>query len=235
MPQHAKRIRISRKALRQPDEFQTLTGEMVSWANAHRTPLLVAAGVLALIGLAAFTVNRRNAIRNTAAAVAFQGAHVAFEAGNFTDAATAFATVRDDFGSTPFGSLARLYQAHSLARAKDFPAAASAYQEYVAAGPATDYLRQEALNGLGHVKEASGDMAGALAAFSESGALAGPFRVDSLLGAARVQEAGGQAAQAREIYVKLLSEAPDAELQAFLRSKLPAGGQPPAAPAAPAP
>ena len=97
----------------------------------------------------------------------------------------------------------------------------AAYQEFVAAGAPAEYLRQEALNGLGHAQEASGAASAALAAYAEAGAIKGPYRIDSLLGAARLQEASGQATAAQDIYRTLLGEAPDAEMQAFLRSKLP--------------
>ena len=42
MAQSAKRVKIRRKDLRGPDEFETLTGETLAWAQGHRTPLIVA-------------------------------------------------------------------------------------------------------------------------------------------------------------------------------------------------
>ena len=36
MPQHAKRIKVRRKDLRKPDEFETLTGQALDWADDHR-------------------------------------------------------------------------------------------------------------------------------------------------------------------------------------------------------
>ena len=47
MAESAKRVRIRRKDLRRPDEFETLTGETFVWAQHHQTTLIVA-GVAAL-------------------------------------------------------------------------------------------------------------------------------------------------------------------------------------------
>src|SRR5207245_2009199 len=123
MPQHAKRIKIRRKALRQPDEFETLTGQAVNWASANRG---LVTGVVAA---------------------------------------------------------------------------------------------------LAHAKEATGETTPALEAYVQAGTLEGPYRTDALLSAARLHEAGGRADLAREIYARLLKEAPEPDLKAFLLSKLPPGQQ----------
>ncbi|HLK12029.1 MAG TPA: tetratricopeptide repeat protein [Candidatus Binatia bacterium] len=221
MPQHAKRVRISRKSLRQPDEFQTIAGGAFTWAEQHVRELLTGVGVLVAIAVAAIAVGRYRASREAAAAYAFQSARAVLEAGKFKDAATAFADLRRDYGSTSFGRLAGLYAGHALARAGDLAGAATAYEEFLAGTPPADYLRQEALDSLGHVKEAGGDASGALDAYTRAGALDGPFRTDALLGAARLDEAAGKTAEAQELYRKLLAEASNGELQEFLRSKLP--------------
>src|SRR2546427_4964348 len=54
MPEHARRIKFRRKALRQPDEFHTLTSRAVAWLDAHRelaAGVAVAALVVAATGL----------------------------------------------------------------------------------------------------------------------------------------------------------------------------------------
>ena len=106
------------------------------------------------------------------------------------------------------------------------------YSEYLATGPAAGYLRQEALDGLAHARESAQDTAAALDAYTQAAALDGPYRADALLGAARLQEAGGHGDAAREIYTRLLKESqPDPDLRTLLLSKLPPGTEaPPAAP-----
>jgi tetratricopeptide (TPR) repeat protein len=221
MPQHVKRIKIRRKDLRKPDEFETLTGQAVDWADRHRPLVIgVAAGAI-VVALIAFAVGRWRAGQNEAAAVAFRAAHAQFDAGRYAEAAGTFAEVGSAHPHTAFGRLATLYRAHALARSGDAAGAATAYGEYLATSPASEYLRQEALTGLARARESTGDAAGALEAYSQAGDLRGPYRTDALLGAARLHEAAGRGDQAREIYTRLLKEAPDPETRALLMAKLP--------------
>ena len=156
MPQHAKRIKVRRKDLRKPDEFETLTGQAVDWAQANRPlvgGIIIAALVVAIIALGAA---RWRSSRDEAAAAAFNLAHVSFTDGKFGDAARAFEDVSTTYSRAPFGRLAGLYRAHALARSGDPAGAATVYAEYLARSPDSEYLRQEALDGLGRAKEASG-------------------------------------------------------------------------------
>src|SRR5439155_844024 len=82
-----------------------------------------------------------------------------------------FANVVERYPGAPFGRLAVLYRAHALARQGDQAAAATAYGEYLASAAVPVYLHQEALVGLARAKEAAGDTAGALDAYTQAGAL----------------------------------------------------------------
>lgn len=223
MPQHAKRIKIRRKALRQPDEFETLTARAIEWAELNQSLVIGVVAAILVVALAGFFFGRYRSGRVEQAAVAFQQAHETFQAGNkFPEAANAFAAVAQDYGSTSYGPLAVLYRAHALARQPDAPAAATAYTEFLATSPDPPYLRQQALVGLAHAKEMAGDSAAALDAFTQAGAIEGAYRTDALLGAARLQQATGHPDVARDIYSRLLQENPDPELRTFLTSKVPA-------------
>jgi predicted negative regulator of RcsB-dependent stress response len=232
MPQHAKRLKVRRKDLRRPDEFETLTGQAAAWADEHRNVVIAAVTALVVIGLAFLVVGRWRASRNEAASAAFRAAQTSFEAGQFPQAAEAFATLASTYPGAPFGRLAGLYRAHALARQGDPGGAAAAYADYLATSPDADYLRQEALVGLARAKEGSGDTAAALDAFTQAGALPGPYRSDALLGEARLLEASGQAEKAHELYAQVLKDTADTELQALLKAKLPPGSRPPEAAAA---
>jgi len=222
MPEHARRIRFRRKALRQPDEFHTLTSQSVAWLGAHRE-LAAGIGLAALVAAAvALAVSQYRASQVGQAAESFRAAQATFAAGRFADAAAAFEALAESHPRTPSGRLAGLYRAHALARQGDAAGAATAYGAYLATRPPTDYLRQEALDGLAHAREATADAAGALEAYSQAAALEGPYREDALLGAARLQEATGHGDAARDIYARLLKESqPDPDLRMLLLSKLP--------------
>lgn len=221
MPEPAKRIRIRRKDLRGPDEFETLTGETLVWARDHQT-VLIAAGVavlvLAVIGL---IFARARGVRNREASGQFQQAQIQLESGSAATAATQFASLEATASGTPFGQLAGLYEGHALLQQGDAAGAATAYSEYLSTTSATDYLRQQALLGLGRTKEAAGDVPGALDSYSQAEKLEGPLRADAAFGAARMLEAQGQTNQARAIYIRLLKESPEGWLREIVATKVP--------------
>jgi len=223
MPQHVKRIKIDRKALRQPDEFHTLSTQAAEWVRTHQP---VAYGVLAAvvaIMLVVVLVGRIRTSHTQAAALDFRAAHSLFEAGKYADAARSFAGLADTYAGTPFGRLAALYRGHALIRQGDAAGAVTAYQGFLAGGVASGDLRQEGLMGLAYAREKSGDVAGALETYTQAGELAGPFRTQAQLAAARIDEAQGRTDQARSIYEQLLKTDPDPDLRALLVTKLPAG------------
>jgi hypothetical protein len=232
MPQHAKRIKIRRKALRQPDEFETLTARAVEWAEANRQLVIGFVAAVLVVTLAGFLFGRYRAGRIERAGIAFQQAHGTFQAGNkFPEAADAFAAVARDYSGTSYARLALLYRAQALARQPDPAAAATAYAEFLATSPEPAYLRQQALVGLAHAREGAGDAPAALDAFTQAGALDGAYRTDALLGAARLQQVTGHPEAARDIYTRLLQDNPDPELRSFLTSKVPSTPTPETAPA----
>ncbi len=218
----ATRARISRKALHRPDEFQTIASQVLAWGQGHRAIVLGATAGLLGAAAVALGLARAQSTRAEAAAIAFSSAQGSLASDNLDAAAAGFLRVAEQYPSTPFGHLAHLLRAHTLVRQAKWDEATAAYQEYLATSP-TDHLRQEALNGVGHAKEGSGDLAGARDAYHQAAELDGPYRRDSLLGEARAHEATGDAQGAAAIYQRMLGEAPDIELRSFLLGKLPPG------------
>jgi hypothetical protein len=218
----AERIKLNRKALREPDEFQTLTGQVAAWAQANTTMLVALATAVLAVGAVAGGVSWYRTRRADAAAAQFRTADEEFQGGRYAEAADAFATLGRQYGGTPYGRLAALYRGHSLARKPDPAAAAVAYSEYLASSPATEYLRQEALQGLGQAREATGDSKGAQEAYEQASAIEGPFRTDARVALARLYEAAGQADKARDVYLAILKESPTGSVRALLETKIPA-------------
>lgn len=221
MKAHARRVRIRRKDLRQPDEFTTLAGQAGAWISAHRTTAILAGAILLVVLVGGAGMARYRAARDESAAGEFRTAHQAFQGGKLQEAAAAFEVIAGEYPGTPFGRLSRLYLGHALARQGENAAAADAYQSYLDTSIEAVYLRQEALAGLGHAREAAGDATGALEAYEAASDLGGPYRTDALLGIARLKEASGDQAAAVAIYARLLEETADGELKAMLMGKLP--------------
>jgi hypothetical protein len=223
VPRSPHHVKIRRKDLRRPDEFKTVTTHAAEWIVAHRSLAMTVGVAVLVVAIVALLVGRYSASRDEAAAVAFRNAHETFQAGKFAEAAASFGALADEYGSTPFGPFATLYRAHALARQGDFANAIAAYQTFLGSRRAVGYVRQEALVGLAHVQEASGDP-GARDSFTQSAALDGPYRTQALLSAARLAEAAGHGDEARALYARLEKEAPDPEALELARAKL--AGQP---------
>src|SRR4029450_6437342 len=218
----AQRIKLDRKALREPDEFQTLTNQVAAWAQAERSLLVAAALAVVAVAAAIAGVGWYRGRQSAAAAVRFQAAYGDFQASRWAEAADAFSGVQRDYAGTGYGRLAVLYQGHALARKPDPAAAATADSEVLAGCPKEDFLRQEALVGLARAREASGDAAGAREAYDQASAIDGPFRSGARLSRARLRGAEGKADQARELYQAILKDSPSASVRAVVEAKLPA-------------
>jgi tetratricopeptide (TPR) repeat protein len=166
-------------------------------------------------------MSRARVARNQEAALQFGQAQAQLAGGSAATAATQFAAIEQNAASTPFGRLAGLYQGHALLKQGDGAGAAAAYTEYLSTASAPDYLRQQALVGLGRAKELAGDKAGAHDSYVQAEKLDGPARAEASLGVARMLENQGQADQARAIYARLVKEAPDGWLRTFAEAKAP--------------
>jgi len=215
------RIKIDRKALRDPDEFHLLGARATAWAAANRQLLYAVAGTVAAVLLVALALSWYRDRQVAAAGVRFSLAHGEFAAGRLEEATTSFEALHRDYGGTPFGQLALLYRGHALSRRGDHAGAVAAYEAYLAARVPADYLRQQALLGLGEASLASGDLARAREALGQAADIAGPFRTPARLALARLAESGGDSEKARELYAAVLSETPaGTPLREFLEGRV---------------
>jgi tetratricopeptide (TPR) repeat protein len=220
----AKPHRLTRKDLRQPDEFQTLTGEALGWLQRHQSLVIGVASTVVALAAIVLGIEWNSRRQATAASVRLQAAQALFDDDKYAEAAGEYASVAETYPRTPAGRLAVLYRAHALAHQGDASGAATAYGEYLADGPATEYLRQEALLGLARAHEAAGDANAAIDAYKHAIDVAGPFRIRAQLGLARLHDASGNSDAARALYAEI-SKAPDLDPDSrqFVVSRLPPG------------
>ncbi len=223
----ADHIKLSRKDLREPDEFQALTAQATDWLRQNQSAVVGGVSALAAVVALVLGITWYSSRQAESAAARFQTAHLLYQTGKFADAATEFQAVAAAYPRAPMGRIAVLYRAHSLLQQPDAAAAALAYGEYLAGSPATEYLRQEALVGSGRAQEASKNDGAALDAYRQAADIAGPFHTQALSAEARLEDAGGNGEKAKTLYTELL-KAPDldaATRQAIL-AKLPPGQAP---------
>jgi predicted negative regulator of RcsB-dependent stress response len=218
--------REERRFLKDPDEFVVWTGRAGSWAQRHQRELMVAGGVLVLGVMVAGLLGWRAARQAEAASEAFRVARTKFAANEYAPAGLEFEALARDFPGTSFGRLAILYRGHSLLKQGDATGAAAAYQEFLTRFDKDVYVRQLALTNLANAQEQLGDVSAARATLQQAGALDGPFRIEALLGYARLSQATGDTAAAEDAYRKVLAENPDAETRLFVQRRLPTEAKP---------
>jgi predicted negative regulator of RcsB-dependent stress response len=218
----ANHFKLSRKDLREPDAVLTFGAQTAEWFRANQSAAVGALSAALAVGALILGYSWYGHRQAATAAVRFQSAAALYDAKKFAESANEFASVAAEYGRTPSGRLAGLYRAHALAQQPDPGAAATAYGEYLASGPQTDYLRQEALLGLARAQEASNAQPAALDAYRQAAEIAGPFRTQARLGLAHLEEAAGNADKARAIYVELLDDPSlDADTRQTITGKLP--------------
>jgi predicted negative regulator of RcsB-dependent stress response len=224
---HTQRIR--RKDLRRPDEFVTLSRRAIAYAEENRTTVAVVVGGLVVLLAAILVFRAVRSSRQAGAAQAYAQAHALLDDKKYADAAVAFQQVADAYSSTSYAPLAQLEAGNALLMDGRGADAAVAYQKFLDEGPATDYLRQLALVRLGHAQEQAGTLAEAARAYATAAALPGPYAEEALAGQARIADASGDPAQAKDLYARLLEKYPQSDRRAVVTSRLVAlGGTPPA-------
>src|SRR6185503_13925456 len=191
----AKHYKLTRKDLREPDEFQAFTTQAIDWIRENQSAVIGAVSTVVAIAAVILGVGWYSQRQTDAAAVRLQSAQALFDSKKFADAATEFGAVGSEYPRTPAGRLAGLYRGHALAAQPDAAGAAAAY---------ADYLRQEALLGLGRARDASGDARAAGDAYQQASDIPGPFRTQAQLALARLEDAAGNGEKARALYAELL-------------------------------
>lgn len=177
---------MSRQELRAPDAFQRAGLEARSWIATRKG--LVAGAVVAVIVLGfGIALNRTLSERREAKARAELGSALAvlarpvqadLPAGATDDpppfksererdqaSATALAGVRTAYPGTRASLTAALPLASTELRLGQLDPAISHFEEYLRGAPATEPLRVSALDGLGHAREAKGELPQALEAY----------------------------------------------------------------------
>jgi hypothetical protein len=225
----AHHYKLNRRDLREPDEFVAFTSQATDWIRQNQSAVIGAVSALVAIGAVVLGVNWYSGRQADAAAVKLESAQATFEAKAYANAASEFADTASAYPRTAAGRIALLYRGHALAQQPDPTAAATAYSEYLASTPATDYLRQEALLGLAQANEAAGNAGAATSGYREAAEINGPFRLTAQLALARLEDAAGQSEQARALYTEI-AKSPDldADTRQAIASKLPPEPQPPA-------
>jgi tetratricopeptide (TPR) repeat protein len=227
----SKSAELSRKEMKQPDQFQVVAGEAASWLTGHRRTAVIVAGGLAVALVAGVAIMTWRERRSAGAAALLSDVYRAAGGelspvplpgvpGPFfaSDLARQKAVVQaadkvlQEYAGTSQATLAALARGDAQLRLGEHAAAVASYQAYLAAARRTDSFRFSALEGLALAAEGQGDVPGALAAWTRFGAEV-PLQSDRAdLERARLLAASGQVEEART----LLMSFPDAHKKSQL-------------------
>jgi tetratricopeptide (TPR) repeat protein len=208
------RARLTRKDLKAPDEFITLTGRLLSMASQHlRTIALMLGGVVALVivvwGLLAYV----HGIEREAFASLWQ---LEGQLRNASDAnAIPLALVErlqqiaDQFGAGEARAYAWLYLGHVRYRQGDYAAAVMAYHRAVAQVQPTSLLWSLASLGTAYSLESSGDFKQAQDAYQRViDAKPAGFVVEAYLGKGRTAEQSHDVDTSLAVYLAVIEQFP---------------------------
>lgn len=164
-----------RKALREPDEFLTLSNRFLDYAKEHEQQVTVAVlGVVALIGVV-LGIRWYRGWQGSHAEAAFGAARRDFTAQKYEPAANAFAHVSSTWPRTAYGELALLYLGNSYIQLGKMAEADAAFAQ-VLVRSREPLVRQIAEYNLGLIKLKTGDKPGAAKNLTTAAAMDGPLR-----------------------------------------------------------
>ena len=206
-PPHRK---VSRKTLKQPDEFVTTLDTIVEWFDANLWRVVIAAvglvAVAAILSVASFYSQHRQRL----ASEQFYRAINALSEKNYQSAAHGFSALARNSSSSPLGRLAELYLATTYL-AQDQPSKARDELRGYLAESGNHLFRQMALTQLGVANEDLRNYREAYAAYREAARLSGPEKARAQIGAARTLARIGDRQGAIASYQQFLHDNPFAQ------------------------
>lgn len=205
--------RITRKDLRQPDQFVTSTGKLLHLVQQNKTASIISlAAVLAAFLLwGGWDLYRQR--QNRLAAREYSRALSLYHEGKYRDATEAFTRVSKS-GSPTYSPIAALYLANSYLALDQPQQALPVLRDLARKNLQPEYLNQLVLLTLGYAEEKAGKFKEASTSFAAAARLAAPFRADAMLANARTNLSAGQAKEALSIYRDYLTSFPGGERSA---------------------
>jgi predicted negative regulator of RcsB-dependent stress response len=210
---------VSRKTLRQPDEFVNTVDLIGDWTARNLTRVIIIAVVLVAAIAVALVVSSYSQHRQRLVSEQFYGAINALSDKDYRTAEKSFSNlVRYDSGTT-LGHLAEFYLATTYLAQNQSSRARETLQMYLTGG-GNRFFRQMALIQLGVANENLGDYRDAHVSYTKAAQLNGPERTRAQIGAARTLARLGDRQGAITTYQQFLRENPFAQQRAEVSEAL---------------
>jgi tetratricopeptide (TPR) repeat protein len=225
--------KISRKELKQPDEFQSIFETAGLFFELHMTEVLLGAAALVVVVAVALGFYYYEARRGHAAAARFDEALSALQDGKYDVAEKELSSLATDEPHRAVGRLANLYLATAYLAQKEPAKARDSLLHYLAEDDAS-LFRGAALDDLAVTFEELGDYKQAEDTYRQASKIEGPEQARAELGIARMLQKQGKRAEAISVYNEFLTQYPYApERTGVLETLAQLGAAPGTAPAPP--
>ena len=200
--------RITRKKIREPDQFLTLMGQALDFFEKYKKACLLGLAVILLLALASTGWSLYRDRQDQLAATKFDEALRLFHLRNFREALPAFETVKT-YSSSTFTTYALLYEADSHLALNEPEKAVKALEALLAHEKKPSVIRQLALMTLGYAHEVRSEWKQAAENYGAAEKIDGPYKEDSLLSKARCEVEAKDYKAALESYKSYLSTNPN--------------------------
>lgn len=217
--------RVSRKALRQPDEFVGTLDLIGDWIAHNLARMIIGAAVLVAAIAVSLVVSLYSQHRQRVVSAQFYSAINALSDRDYGTAEKSFSKLARHGSGSTLGHLAEFYLANTYIAQSQPAKARDALQTYLAGG-GTRLFRQMALIQLGVANENLGDYRDAHAAYVKAAQLNGPERARAQISAARTLARLGDRQAAIAAYQQFLRENPFSQQSAEVTEALAQMGAP---------
>jgi tetratricopeptide (TPR) repeat protein len=224
--------RISRKELKQPDEFQTFISNAQEFLLKNMTQVMVSASIVLAAGALAVGIYYYEIHQDNIAGDAFYNAVSELKAKNYKQAESDFEKLANNESNREVGKLSRFYLGTAYLQDGQLDKARDTLVAYVPDAK-DDLFASMAYDDLGVIYEKQGDLKKAQGAYSQAAAIAGPEQLRAQLQVAQVMARQGDKSGAIGAYTNFLVTNPFApERESVIEALADLGATPPAGMAA---
>ena len=223
----AKRRRLAKKKLKEPDEFISTTARMLSWTVENLKLILIGIiiGALVVVSLVFWRIRTRN--REIEAFNSFYRASEMLMSAEdpsskgYQEAIDEFERIQREYPGTDASQLAQLQLGQGLLNLKQYEKAVETYRKFLDSGPGEGLYRLLALQNLGYAYEGQGDYQKALDSFQSLVAKGKSFLQPSgYLNMGRCYEKLDKREEALKTYRIFLETFPDSAMAPTIRGKI---------------
>jgi predicted negative regulator of RcsB-dependent stress response len=211
--------RLTRKELRQPDWFQTVTEDAFEFYQRQRFAVYLglAVVILLLLGIWGWAVFKER--QDSMAAQEFGHAMTQYHAGKYREAIAGLEKVQT-YRWSRYANLAHLYEANSYLALNDFTKATNAAQRFIVGTDQNSLMHQIGLLTLADIEERQSQCKEAIKNYTEAAKIKGAFTDRAILGEARCAVQMGDVKGGIAAYRQLLKDQAESPLTSYVRFQI---------------